>query len=373
MPRPLTAEHGTIFSLENDFFGYFGWPTVARLSDGTLLVAASGLRNEHVCPFGRSVLLRSDDGGASWSAPRVINDGPLDDRDTGLVALGGRSVLLTWFVSYNRSFVAEGHLDSLPPLMQQRWRKGLDATDDALAARCEGSFLRISDDAGETWGPTIRVPVSSPHGPTVLRDGSLLYLGKERLPWRQRGEGRVQALRSADGGQTWVLTGEVPLLNGTAVGNYHEPHAIELPSGRLLGMIRVQDRPNAPKVADAGIIPFSILQTHSDDGGATWSVPRPLGFHGSPPHLLRHSSGVLVMVYGYRLAPFGQRVALSRDEGETWEHDLVLRDDGPDADLGYPSSVELSDGSILTVYYQKPHRREDKCALLCSRWRIDSV
>jgi hypothetical protein len=49
---------------------------------------------------------------------------------------------------------------------------------------------------------------------------------------------------------------------------------------------------------------------------------------------------------------------------------MILRDDGPDGDLGYPCSTELGDGSILTVYYQKPARREDKCALLCSRWRL---
>ncbi len=135
-------------------------------------------------------------------------------------------------------------------------------------------------------------------------------------------------------------------------------------------MIRFQGYRNAPSPSELGLVEFSLMQTESADGGRTWTPARPLGFHGSPPHLLRHSSGVLVCVYGYRLAPFGQRAALSRDEGRTWEHDWILRDDGPDSDLGYPCSAELPGGDLLTVYYQKPGETSDKCALLCSRWRL---
>ena len=113
-----------------------------------------------------------------------------------------------------------------------------------------------------------------------------------------------------------------------------------------------------------------MVQTESGDGGQTWTPAHPLGFHGSPPHLLRHSTGAIVGVYGYRLAPFGQRAMISRDGGRNWTTDLVLRDDGPDADLGYPSSVELDDGSILTVYYQKRASAQEKCSLLWTRWRL---
>ena len=63
---------------------------------------------------------------------------------------------------------------------------------------------------------------------------------------------------------------------------------------------------------------------------------------------------------------------ISLDGGESWECDFSLRDDGPDTDLGYPSTVELADGSLLTMYYQKPDSPEDKCSLLWSRWRLPS-
>lgn len=44
-------------------------------------------------------------------------------------------------------------------------------------------------------------------------------------------------------------------------------------------------------------------------------------------------------------------------------------DDGLDEDLGYPCSVELSDGSILTVYYQKLVPGKNT-SVLWSRWRL---
>jgi sialidase-1 len=47
----------------------------------------------------------------------------------------------------------------------------------------------------------------------------------------------------------------------------------------------------------------------------------------------------------------------------------VLFDDAPDTDLGYPSTVELSDGSLLTVYYQK-YAGDEKCSILQTRWRL---
>jgi hypothetical protein len=84
---------------------------------------------------------------------------------------------------------------------------------------------------------------------------------------------------------------------------------------------------------------------------------------------MRHSSGLLVLTYGYRQEPFGQRVAVSSDEGATWEHDWIIRDDTPDYDLGYPATVELADGSLFTVYYQKVPG-DTKCSLHWSRFQL---
>lgn len=209
----------------------------------------------------------------------------------------------------------------------EKWRPTIEALTDEQAAAHVGSWRVLSTDGGQTWSDKARVPVYAPHGSIRMRDGTLMYLGRRFVidGHLMTDEGPVVAARSEDDGRTWRELGTVPLFPNTEVQPYSEPSIVELPSGRLLGMIRISG-----DLGDSGVLSFSMVQVESDDGGERWSVPRPLNFPGAPPHLLQHSSGILILSYGYRLVPFGQRVAFSYDGGATWEHDWILRDDGPD-------------------------------------------
>ena len=53
------------------------------------------------------------------------------------------------------------------------------------------------------------------------------------------------------------------------------------------------------------------------------------------------------------MEPYGERACLSDDEGVSWDvgAERVVHA-APNADLGYPASAQLADGSILTIYYQ---------------------
>ena len=155
----------------------------------------------------------------------------------------------------------------------------------------------------------------------------------------------------------WVPKCEGMDENGT---RFYEPHGIQLPSGKILVHIRAEGAPYR----------FSIYQSESVDGGKTFSVPVCVNPCGSPPHLMLHSSGALICVYGYRSEPYGQRAMISWDEGATWERDIVLRDDGPSGDLGYPASVELKNGHILTVYYQKP-TSDSPSSIYSTEWSLE--
>lgn len=61
----------------------------------------------------------------------------------------------------------------------------------------------------------------------------------------------------------------------------------------------------------------------------------------------------VLLTYGHRLPGEGIRGIVSTDGGVSFprERELVLRDDTTSHDCGYPSSVLLGDGRILTVYY----------------------
>ncbi len=226
------------------------------------------------------------------------------------------------------------------------------------AKKYVGSWTMRSDDGGATFTSPARCPVSSPHGPIVMRDGRLIYLGKLFPEGMDRPFGIVSCAESRDG-LHWDVLGEVPLPENVTNGQFHEPHVIELNDGALLCLIRYH-YPNG----DLG-----IYKSVSRDGGRTWSTPEDMDIHGSPPHLLRHSSGAIVLTYGWRHTPYGQRARISRDDGATWSDEIILRDDGPDGDLGYPCSVELPSGDILTVYYQK-RPGESLCSILWTQWSI---
>ena len=75
--------------------------------------------------------------------------------------------------------------------------------------------------------------------------------------------------------------------------------------------------------------------------------------------------------YGHRREPYGVRACLSEDGGDTWDLDneVVLRDDGLGRDMGYPSSEQLEDGDILTVYYW--HSEDEIRYLAGTRWNVD--
>ena len=116
------------------------------------------------------------------------------------------------------------------------------------------------------------------------------------------------------------------------------------------------------EAADGGIIAHirnhnktnekETLQSESLDGGKTWSMPHSIGVWGYPSHLLRLGDGRLLMSYGHRRGPVGNQARVSEDHGRTWSAAMNISSDGTSTDLGYPSTVELGDGSLLTVWYE---------------------
>jgi hypothetical protein len=148
--------------------------------------------------------------------------------------------------------------------------------------------------------------------------------------------GILYLLRSTDHGRTWeppptVVSDDRPLS---------EPAILALPGGKAI----VHSRDERTGL---------IHQHASDDGGRTWTPPQPTPIWGYPAHLLRLSDGQLLTVYGIRRTPFGIRACLSTDDGETWDHanELVIRDDLPNGNLGYPTVVQLPDGRLFAAYY----------------------
>ncbi len=356
--RP-NVTHGIVNRVTASLFNYQGWPSVTRDENGTLYAVCSGFRCAHICPFGKTVMYISKNNGETWSPPIVVNDSYLDDRDAGILYMGKGRMLVTWFCH------KVGAYKNWPTPANEDAIHGMEASIEKLPPEHKhgGSYIKISEDYGMTWSETIKVPISAPHGPNLRRDGSLIYLGKDMWPSDEDSgyNGKIRAIESRDGGYTWTELGEVPVPEGITPANFHEPHVVELPDGRLLGAIRAEGD-NIPNKQ-------TTYTTFSDDGGLTWATPECIGVYGMPPHLLLHSSGAIICAFGRRVAPIGERAVVSYDFGKTWEDEYILDERSRDYDLGYPATVELDDGSLLTVYYQK-YENDSNTSILSTRWRL---
>ena len=348
-PRP--AESAVI---SKDPQSSHGWPTLARLRSGRLIVVWSGGREAHVCPFGRVEMMTSDDGGRSWTWPRVILDGAIDDRDAGVLETSAGTLLVTTFTSLAYEPLLE-KAKGWPEERLARWKAAHDRLSAADRKKELGVWVLRSEDGGRTWSAPRDSLVNSPHGPARLADGRLLYAGKDL--WRE-GE-RVGVCESKDDGKSWSWLAPIPPREGDDPKEYHELHAVESADGRIVCQIRNHNRANAGET----------LQCESPDGGKTWSAPRGIGVWGLPSHLLRLRDGRFLMTYGHRRPPFGNQARVSADHGRTWSEPLTVSGDGAGGDLGYPSTAELDDGALVTVWYERL-KDSPRAVLRQARWTL---
>jgi len=323
--------------------GFVGWQAPVRLRNGTWLVGFSagywhaspptplridaatldtwtklGFPADIDAPTGgRAMLIRSTDGGITWSRPETIIDTPWDDRSPAFLELPDGTILCSFF-----TYPGVG-----PP------------EDQELAART--NIIR-SFDGGVTWEQRPR-RLPSPFAydatdgpPILLHDGSVLLAVYGKLP--EGGPEQAGVFRTTDRGETWEVLSVV-----RAPYELSEAGIAQLPDGRLVMIVRPE-----------GAI------TWSEDEGRTWSTPASFGMRMYEPGLLVLTDGTLLCLHGSYGAG-GFRAILSADGGETWvapapDHGFVV-----DASVyGYGRGMELPNGSVFAAYiHTGGHRTED--------------
>jgi len=325
---------------------YNAWGSILTLADGTMMSVWSGDRYAHICPFGRVLASRSADGGYTWTPPYTVQNTPLDDRDAGLFQSGDRLVLTSFNNSraQQRMYAERGKYPAEKRAFVESY---LDLIRDEDEQKYLGATVAVSTDNGYTFTEPRPMPITSPHGPLTLPDGSFLWIGRRfadiapaSFPYPDEG---LYAMRLSPDGeileQPWLIVEKSP-DEGTL---YCEPHAAIMPDGSILCAIRVQ---NSAK----GL--FTVYLCRSTDGGKTFSAPMATGWDGSPPHILVTKSGAVVMTYARRRAPFAECARISYDSGATWSEEIVLDDTAPTGDIGYPCTAENDRGELVTIYYQ---------------------
>ena len=354
----ILEEARVVMSNYGSIHDYFGWPTVKRLRNGRLALGASGYRMEHICPFGKAVLSFSEDEGKTWTVPAPIIDTVLDDRDAGLCPFGESGLIVTSFNNTRQMQKGwiNGHINRRTEAEKDYVLGYLSLISDEQEQAALGSTYKVSYDNGVTFGPLKISPVTSPHGPIELKDGRILWVGTQF--YSQDGHSKVDAYEmDLQGGMVKIGSVENVELDGKEY-DFCEPYTVELTDGTLICHMRTNR--------------FSTFQTVSKDGGRTWSKPKKLWEDtlGAPVHLMELADGSILGTYGFRNEPYGICAMLSKDKGQTWDIQNHIYINPFSADLGYPCTVELRDGSLLTVFYAI-EKAGGPCVIMQTRWTFE--
>ena len=155
-------------------------------------------------------------------------------------------------------------------------------------------------------------------------------------------EGRVFCARTTDGCKSFQF---VSWVNSEIDGYEIMPSTVRLSPTHLLTTTRVREPNSGPSWIDA---------YESLDNGATWKyLNRPVKDtgEGNPPSTILLADGRICLTYGYRAEPFKMFAKISKDQGKTWGDEILLRGDGGGRDIGYPRSIQMANGNVVTVYY----------------------
>lgn len=345
---------------------YVAFPNLAKLADGTVICALRHAkerqkelgRSTHIDATAKDVYIVSPDGGLTFDPTlHLIIDDDQSDQDPCVNVLSDGRVIVTYF-RWGLAPIGEGPARWGEEAFKQFGRAAENGWFDCYPT---GAAYSISDDNGKTWRHMPNLDVEgAPSGIAVrgniteLPDGTLLmpYYGALHL-----GElSSCGLLRSTDRGETWQNY-SLMAFDPTHQKNFLEANLYRTESGRLIGLYRTQTDYIAAKKAG---IPFdeTYLNLHisvSEDDGKTFAPVQeiPNCWGSNPFHALRLRNGKVLLTYGYRRAPFGIRARLCNAELTDISEapELILRDDAPNSDLGYPNAIELDNGDILVTYY----------------------
>ncbi|NUQ64314.1 MAG: exo-alpha-sialidase [Pirellulales bacterium] len=326
---------------------HFAFPGVAELPGGELVVVCRE-GDAHVCPRGSIVLTRSRDGGKTWLPREVIYDSPSDERDPAVLCLADGTLVVsfcTW----------DSWRDS--PSLRAKYAAETAHMEKVGWGKYSGIWLVVSKDNGRTWSEPRAAPAYfSPHGPVVGPEQALYWIAVGAADGRTA----VVIHRTADLGRTWQRWSEVAFCGPYDYSHprefWDEPNLLFLPDAKAIATFRVERDGLA-------------WQSYSKDDGRTWSWPKPTAVWGFPQQLCLLRDGRILMAYGFRKTPFSVRACTSSDGGRSYDlaREIVFRHDGEDDDLGYPYSIQLHDGRLLTVYYF--HREDTNCYIEAAMYR----
>lgn len=343
--------------VHRDELAYIAHPSIVILKTGEWLMAFEHTRRRNSIhhsvdePLMRHIMARSSDEGATWSEPYFVPDFDwYGVSPPGIEQLQDGTVVLhqsrwAWYpLAAARKRKAAGEDIYLRLGGSRGWTNDYSESDWGRSERpwargYRGCYVHLSHDDGWTFDDTVKIDTApypggtSRVGVTQLADGRVAFAMEERPVYKH-----VYVVLSDDNCRTWSK----PITIGETIGfQYPEPDLMEVAPGELFCIIR-----------DSGLTEH-LHSSRSFDRGETWTPIERTPMYGHPGQLVSVADGRLLCTYGRRKFPFGIRACLSEDRGRTWlmDQEIIIRDDLPNKDLGYPATVEYRPGKLFCCYY----------------------
>jgi Neuraminidase (sialidase) len=212
-------------------------------------------------------------------------------------------------------------------LMLFHCQKNTESTDCRV-------MMRTSGDEGKTWSAAKQISPDNKY--PGLTNGRGIRLSNGRILLEAWEGGDSYCYLSDDDGATWRESQRVKPGDGS-----WEPACIERKNGEVLMLMRT------------GL--GGQYKSISKDGGETWSAPvaSQLAGTAAPVSISKiPTTGNLLAVWNHN--PGGSKrnpltCAISKDEGETWEHFRDI-ESAPDDAWAYPAVTWVKNNAVLTYF-----------------------
>ena len=216
--------------------------------------------------------------------------------------------------------------------------KGICSPSENKSPYNYGLLFFISDDGGKTWKEQgnnntekvyAKIGTASPHGRMFFYNDQLL------LPvFNKMG---CFLLSSNDNGNTWDIFSQI-------ANELLEPFVVKTPNNELAAVMRSGRK---SKYGEASLLSFYRNNKWTE----LVCVTDPLQH---PANLLVLADNRLLLTYGDRNFE-NQRILakLSKDMGLTWSNALQVGKSFKNCDFGYPSTIEINEGKLITAFYAK--------------------
>lgn len=247
------------------------------------------------------------------------------------------------------------------------WELESDGEDRISLVKVLRPWVSRSTDNGATWTtnktgfPKAEKNMTNfiPFGDILeAQDGSLRVIGYAQS--QDKEINKTSMFRSDDDGLTWHQMSNVSDGSDPESKGHNETAIYHVGNGEWIAAAR---RWKGGQSMDL---------FRSRDDGNTWIKDQKLTKPSQHPgHILRLKNGSLLLTYGNRIkGQYGVAIKTSEDDGHTWSDEMILFRQKIPADIGYPSSVQKQDGTIVTAYYASQEKNHSRYHMGTVIWKL---